>query len=276
MNPLVSIILPTYNGARTISRAIASVISQSYENWELFIICDGSADDTSAVVEGFLRADTRIIFISQKENKGIQKTLNEGLARVRGEYIARIDDDDEWIDTEKIAEQVNFLEKNPDHVLLGTDSIVVSENGELLSINSMPKTDTAIRSAMLSKNCFSHSTIMIRKAVAMKVGGYSEQQQALHAEDYDLWLKAGLEGKMANLAMQSTALTVRLQGLTSRNRVMQARHIFSCMRAYTKKYPHAFKGYVFAIGRIVFFSAVALVPLPYRFLYKLQRLYRSV
>lgn len=276
MNPLISIILPTYNGADTINRSIVSVLAQTYHNWELIIISDGSTDETNAMVEKFSSSDSRIMFVANEHNMGIQKTLNKGIGLARGEYIARIDDDDQWTDPLKLSEQVAFFEKNPDHVLVGTDAMVADENGVTLSVNIMPKTDEEIRSKILSKNCLLHSTILIKKNIIKKVGGYSEKKANLHAEDYDLWLKAGLEGKMANLEIRSAILTAHNKSLTSRNRVMQARHVLEAVLAYRKKYPHFLIGFSISVTRFIFFYFLTILPLPKSVWYKIQRIYRSV
>lgn len=276
MNPLISIILPTYNGAHTISQAISSVLAQTYHDWELVIISDGSTDGTKAIVESYSKAEPRIIFVTNEHNMGIQKTLNKGVGFARGEYIARIDDDDEWVDPLKLSAQVAFFEKNPGYVLVGTNAVVADENGTSLSVNIMPKTDKDIRSKILSKNCFSHSTILIKRDVIKKIGGYSEKKENLHAEDYDLWLKAGIEGKMANLEMKSTVLTAHSNSLTSRNRVMQARNILGAAIAYRKEYPNFLIGYLISATRLTFFYLLTVIPVPKSLWYKIQRTYRSV
>lgn len=276
MNHAVSIILPTYNGARTIDRAIASILAQNYRSWELIILSDGSTDDTKAVVEKKVGSDERIIFIENEQNMGIQKTLNKGLGLARGEYVARIDDDDEWIDHSKLAAQVAFLESHPDHVLVGTDAFVVDENGISLSTNVMPRSDAVIRSKMLSKNCFLHSTILVRKDIVKKVGGYSQKKRDLHAEDYNLWLRVGLEGRMANFEMKSTALTAHGNSLTSRNRTQQARNVLRNAYTYRYAYPSFFKGYFISVARLTFFYLMSMLPIPQSLWYRIQRAYRTV
>ncbi len=272
MRPLVSIILPSYNGAQFIARAISSVLKQSYAVWELIIISDGSNDETKKIVSSF--DDKRIKFIENSANLGIQKTLNKGISLSNGSYIARIDDDDIWIDLCKLETQVLFLEKHSDYNLLGTDAVVINTEGEKLSINIMPKTDSEIRKKILSKNCFLHSTIMIRKVVIEKTGSYSENKETLHAEDFDLWLRMGLNGKFANLDKVTTHLTARDGSLTSKNRVLQARNILKAMMKYRKKYPNFITGYIMGALRIIFFSALSW--LPFKVTYLIQRIYRSI
>ena len=121
--PRVSVILPAYNGERFIGRSIKSVLSQRLESFELIVIDDGSSDDTNSIIREFVGRDSRVRHLSNKENLGIQKTLNIGIRESRGEYIARIDDDDEWSDNDKLSRQVDFLDGNKDYVLVGTFQI---------------------------------------------------------------------------------------------------------------------------------------------------------
>jgi glycosyltransferase involved in cell wall biosynthesis len=276
MNPLVSIILPSYNGAHRIARAIESVLSQEYTEWELLVISDGSSDETKEIVTPYAEKDTRIVYIENEHNLGIQKTLNKGLALATGKYIARIDDDDQWTDTNKLGAQVAFFESNSDYVLIGTDATVVDEHAVTLSMNTMPKTDMAIRSKILSKNCFLHSTIMVKKSALERVGEYSENIKQLHAEDYDLWLRVGLVGKMANLPIKSAALIAHSNSLTSRNRVRQARNILRASVAHRKEYPNFLWGYAISLTRLVFFWILSVIPIPTSLWYGIQRIYRSV
>ncbi|MES2214568.1 MAG: glycosyltransferase [Pseudomonadota bacterium] len=241
---LISIILPTYNGAQYISRAIASVIAQSYQQWELIVVDDGSSDDTANIVQGFL-SDQRIIYSKNERNLGIQKTLNKGLSISKGVYIARIDDDDVWSDTEKLQKQIEFFITHPDHVLVGTGVVIVDENDKELIRYLLPSDDLSIRSKILGKNCFVHSSVMFKKETAVHVGGYDESVSVLHMEDYDLWLKLGMHGKLANLPFYAVRFTLRDGGLSSKNKLHQARKAFFLAR----KYNHTYPGYFFAVIR---------------------------
>ncbi len=276
MQPLVSIILPTYNGAKYIAAAIASVQAQSYTNWELIIIDDGSTDDTEVIVQSLSHADSRIQYVKNEQNLGIQKTLNRGLALAKGEYIARIDDDDQWIDADKLTAQVSFLESHPDYVLVGTGVVIVTETGQEITRYTLSENDIAIRNRMLAKNCFAHGTVMYKKSAVNEVGGYSEQKNKRHIEDHDLWLRLGVIGKMYNLASHSVALMVRSTSITSRHRIIQAWRICKTALIYRNKYPYAPRGLLWAFLRMIFFIVDRIVPIPKRFLYKLQGLQRSI
>lgn len=264
----ISIILPTYNGAAYIRRAIDSAIAQTYIDWELIIVDDGSIDD----IQPLLPSDARIRYIQNEQNQGIQKTLNRGLAEAKGSYIARIDDDDVWNDREKLANQVVFLEAHPDHVLVGTGVIVVDEKGKELERYLLPVSDEVIRSKMLRKNCFVHSSVMFRNT-GMR---YSEEKDVRHAEDYELWLRLGLQGKVANLSTHSVTFTVRSTSLTTRNRRTQAWRMVKLAWQYRTKYPYALFGLATSMTRYLFFVSQVIIPFPSRLRYWIQKKQKSM
>ena len=144
-NPRISIILPTYNGAKYIRKAIESVISQNFFDWELMIINDGSTDNTEEIIEEYKSKDNRIVYIKNDSNLGIQKTFNKGLGEAKREYVARIDDDDEWIDKDKLTNQVEFLDNNQDYVLVGTGVIIVDVSDKEVVKYLVPTRDNEIR-----------------------------------------------------------------------------------------------------------------------------------
>ncbi len=275
MEKVVTIILPIFNGASRIGNAIESVIAQSYKNWELLIIDDGSTDTTGAVVEQYIKKDSRISYIKNEHNLGIQKTLNRGVYAACGHYIARIDDDDIWIDTRKLELQVNFLNTNPNYVLVGTGVVAVDEQGNEVFKHHNPTTDKEIRKTILAKNCFLHSTVLFHKEAVLTVGGYDESHETRHVEDYDLWLKLGTVGKFANLPVYSVQLTLRIESLSSKNRVAQ----FKKSIRIIKKYKHVYPQYLFAVVslwvRMMLYQFFQLKP--FRSVYKtLYKIYKRI
>ncbi len=256
----VSIILPTYNGAKFIVQAIESVQAQVYADWELIIVSDGSVDDTEAVVKQYSAADERIIFIQNEKNLGIQKTLNRGLKHGQGTYVARIDDDDQWSDPEKLARQISFLETHPEYALVGTGGIIVDERNIEFTRYLMPDTDTAIRKKILSKNCFLHASVVFRKDIALQCGGYPESPETKHIEDHDLWLQMGMLGKLENLPVYAVTLMERAGGLSAQNRVVQAQHMLAEAIRFKNKYPNFLKGYLTSRMRLLFFQLYRYVP----------------
>ncbi len=242
--PKVSIILPVYNGERFLARAIRSVQAQSFQDWELVVVDDGSKDGSAAVARTAAEKDKRLKYVFQ-ENSGIQKALNHGLSLARGEYVARVDDDDEWLDQEKLQAQVDFLNAHPEHVLIGTGAIVKDEAGRELYRYLPPIEDVAIRQRLLQRNCFIHSSVLFRAEPVRRLGGYPETKETLHVEDYDLWLRLGRNGKLANLPRYATGFTLRPGNISSRNKSEQFQKDLRLTSAYRRDYP----GYLPAMAR---------------------------
>jgi len=252
--PKVSIILPTYNGNRFIEQAIESVLKQSYENFELIIIDDDSIDNTAEVICRFSERDSRILYLKNDENLGIQKSLNRGLRKAKGEYIARIDDDDEWIDKDKLKAQVDFLDNYHDYVLVGTGAVVVNEKGKELYRFFEPETDFKIRCKLLLKNCFIHPTVMFRKDAVMKIGGYDEEKEAKDREDYDLWLKLGTVGNLANLQIIGTKKMRRTGSITSKNKIQRFKQRNQFIKKYRKYYPNYWQSLLRNYFRLIIYG----------------------
>ncbi len=241
----VSILLPTYNGAKTIARAIESVLSQTHTAWELLVIDDGSSDGTAQVVKKYVDTDSRVRYIKNERNLGIQKTLNRGLKEAKGEYIARIDDDDFWIIPYKLSAQYAYMQLHPGCVLVGTGVVVYSEDTQELFRYILPESDADIRKNILSKNCFTHATVLFSKQAAQECGGYGEGEETKHVEDYDLWLRLGTKGSMNNLPLYAVGFTLRAGSTSGKNKTEQFKKDIALTRKYKTNYP----GYTRAIIR---------------------------
>jgi glycosyltransferase involved in cell wall biosynthesis len=173
---MISIIVPTYKDAPYLARAIESVRAQSRADWELIIVDDGLTPAARAVVAHYTQSDLRIICIQNDHNLGIQKSLNRALKIAQGEYIARIDDDDEWTDKDKLAKQIMYLEQHPDCVLVGTNAVIVDEQGNAIGTYRLTETNTAIRSRILSKIVFFTQPYLLAKMPSKKLEGILKQQ----------------------------------------------------------------------------------------------------
>lgn len=241
--PKVSIILPVYNAAAYIAGAISSVLCQTFTDFELIIINDGSTDNSLEIIRGF--TDNRIKVIDNGENRGLQLTLNKGLETAEAEYIARIDADDEWIDAKKLQEQVNFLDQNGDCVLIGTAASVIDGVGREIYKVFLPETDREIREKMLRANQFFHSSVMMRRAALEKVGFYGVSDNLRHVEDYDLWLRLGRIGSLYNLPLVALRYRDISSSVSRQNVIEQLRKNISLVEKYGEAYP----GYYSALLR---------------------------
>lgn len=261
MDKLVSIILPTYNGGKYIKKAIESIESQTFTNWELLVVDDGSIDDTEDMVISFSQKDRRIIYLKNENNLGIQKTLNKGIKEAKGEYIARIDDDDIWCDKDKLKKQVEFMNTNPKCCLVGTGVIVIDEEGGELMRYLLPETDQEIRNSILSKNCFVHSSVLFKKDIVSRVGGYDESINSRHIEDYDLWLRLGLMGELNNLPLYSVKFTLRAGSISSKNKKEQFKKDLVLAKKFKNKYPNYFGAIVRSYLRILVYGLLLKTPI---------------
>ncbi|MEK7174245.1 MAG: glycosyltransferase [Patescibacteria group bacterium] len=263
-NPKVSILLPVYNGARFIADAIKSVLAQTFRDWELIVLDDGSTDETEAVAKKAALADRRIRYKPNGTNLGIQKTLNRGLELACGEYVARIDDDDEWADPEKLAAQVSFLDVHGDYALVGTGAVVVDEDGRELFRYLFPERDAAIRKRILFKNCFIHSSVLFRRAAVMALGGYGEGETTRHVEDYDLWLRLGRTAKFANLPRYAVRFRLRPGNISSQNKAEQLRRGLVLAWRYGADYRNRFLAAVFGALRLFGYRIFLFLPMTVR------------
>jgi glycosyltransferase involved in cell wall biosynthesis len=184
----VSVLLPVRNGELYLQNAISSVLLQTYTNFELIIIDNSSTDASLSIMKKNANKDERIRIYSFSKI-GIVNVLNFGLEVCSGDYIARIDCDDEWM-PEKLEIQIRKFIQDPSLVLLGSSIILIDSNGypiaNQISFNRGEALEwTAIKKRMAKNNPFCHSSVVFRKKDIVSIGGYSNKFK--HSEDYYLW-----------------------------------------------------------------------------------------
>jgi glycosyltransferase involved in cell wall biosynthesis len=189
MKKSVSIIIPTYNGQSRgfLAQAIESVLSQTYANFELILIDDGSTDATSKLCKNYC-SDKRVKYVFQ-ENSGVSAARNNGIAQSSGEYVCFLDDDDVWANT-KLEEQINFINNLGDKKfgLCFTGLEIIDKNGKHTGSiqNNFAHGDMFI--PMLCENLVNcTSSVIIPRKVLLDIGGFKEH--LAYAEDYDLFLR---------------------------------------------------------------------------------------
>lgn len=182
---MVSVIIPTYNRAGTLMRSIRSVMEQSYSEWELIIVDDGSTDNTKDIVKPVLEQDVRIRYICCPENKGQASARNTGIQAAQGEYVAFQDSDDCWL-PDKLQLQMSMMEAHPEYGLV-YGQMVYNEN-EVLSIPFPPlNAGEWIFKECLKQNLISTQTMLVRRTIFDKIGLFDTNMSAL--EDYELALR---------------------------------------------------------------------------------------
>lgn len=187
MFPLISVIMPVFNGEKFLKKAIQSIIDQTYTTFNLIIINDGSTDQTEEIILSF--NDSRITYIKNEHNLKLIRTLNKGLDLATGKYIARMDADDISMPC-RFEKQIAFLENNLDCGVCGTWAKCINSEGKQTGRIKNPTSNEMIRVSLMFTSPLIHPTIMIRSEIAKAL---KYREEAIHAEDYDLWCRIANE-----------------------------------------------------------------------------------
>lgn len=191
--PKVSVIMPVYNGEKFIQNAMDSILSQTFQDFELIVINDGSGDSSADIMASY--DDPRIVLINNEVNTGLPNVRNQGLDTSRGEYIAWLDCDDCSV-TERLEKQVKFLDENPQIGVCGAwIRIVGGIRDEIVQFPTIPE---IIRSEMLFNNCLANSTVMMRAACTREIGLRFDLSHHL-SQDYGLWVRIPKPWKITNI-----------------------------------------------------------------------------
>ncbi len=182
--PLVSVIIPTYNRGWILKQAVDSVLTQDFEDFELIVVDDGSADHTQKILDSYQRELTIIC----QENLGVSAARNRGVEAAAGSYIAFLDSDDHWLH-EKLGRQVDFFEKNQTALICQTEEIWIRNGRRVNPKKRHKKPSGMIFKPSLALCLVSPSSVMIKKSLFEETGGFDENLPA--CEDYDLWLRIG-------------------------------------------------------------------------------------
>lgn len=193
----ISVLMPVFNAERYLHEAIASILTQTYNNFEFLIINDGSTDSSRDIIKSY--SDSRIRLIDNKTNKGIIFTLNRGMSLAKNEIIARQDADD-ISHIERLEQQVKFLNEYPDVVLVGSQGRVIDKAGKVIDKLILPQRHDSIRWYQCFDNSFIHSSVMFRKEIIWsEYKGYGKLK---NCEDWELWSRVVLKHEVANLPAQ--------------------------------------------------------------------------
>lgn len=192
---LVTVLMAVYNGEAFVEQAVDSVLAQTFADFELIVVDDGSGDGTRQILAGY--RDPRLRVLRNQQNLGLTRSLNKGLKVARGKYIARQDADD-LSQPHRLAQQVTYLEKHPEVALVGCASRWIDGHGHYLGIMKPPTTPDEIGALILGDIPFLHGTFMIRRDCLQALGGYNQRVPV--AQDCDLLLRLSERWDLANLA----------------------------------------------------------------------------
>jgi glycosyltransferase involved in cell wall biosynthesis len=219
--PLVSVLMSVYNGEFFLSDALNSILNQSFSDFELILIDDGSTDKTAEIIHQFELLDKRIKVFRHEKNFGLTKSLSSGLAKCRGEFIARHDADD-LSEPERFARQVVFLREYPEYGLIGTAVSRIDSQANIIDQPIVIDGARRIRSLIKGVNPFAHGSIMMRKSSVDAVNGYRSGFQ--YAQDYDLWLRISETTFVDNLLERLYRLRIHPAGISKQKLPIQIKY----------------------------------------------------
>ncbi len=224
--PSISVLMSVYNGERFIKEALDSIINQTFTDFEIILIDDASTDNTPQILGGYTQEN--LIKITNSKNLGLTRSLNKALTVAQGKFIARQDADD-ISHPERFRRQSDFLLASPEIGLLGTSYYVIDQHGQILDISRPPTADDQLRKSLERGNIFCHGSVMMRRDILEKVGGYNEYFRV--TQDYDLWLRLSEHSQIANIDEILYRLRFLSESMTRKSRGLQlsyrrlARHL---------------------------------------------------
>lgn len=196
-HPKVSVLMSVWNGASTLRASVESILGQTFAEFEFVIVDDGSGDETPDILSDLAAGDARVRLLCNRENLGLTPSLNRGLEVASGEYIARHDADDYSL-PRRLAEQVAFLDRNPEVGVLGTEIDVIGEDGSIVGVSGVPETHGEIVWRFATcRPSLAHPSVMIRRETIAAIGGYDPDFSV--TQDYDLWSRLMGRTRFANL-----------------------------------------------------------------------------
>lgn len=227
----VTVLMPVYNAAPYLPAALESVLSQTFRDFELLAIDDGSSDASPEILAGC--GDPRLRVVRFERNRGQTHALNEGLRLARGELIARQDADD-LSGSRRLERQLALLRERPELALLGAQGLRVDARGRALEALVRPRETLSIRWALLFDNAFLHSAVMFRKAAVLELGGYDPAFS--YSQDFELWSRVAARHTAANLgerllvnrAHARSMTETMVEGNVDENRRILGRNLRTC------------------------------------------------
>ena len=223
--PLVTVVIPVYNGALYLEEAVASVLKSTYKHLEILLINDGSKDTSKQLCRRLEKKHAHVRFRSFDTNRGLGRVLNYALRYARGEYICRINQDD-TMSPDRIEKQVRYMQAHPDVTLLGSWLSVHDENGET-RINKFLEHDEDIKKTWLTLSPVWDAAVMFPRKTAVKVGGYD--QAYWPADDLHMWYRLGRAGKIANIQEPLTTIKFHTAATSLKH---HRRHMWATYKAH--------------------------------------------
>ncbi len=267
-SPRVSVLMEVSFGVDFLRLAVISILKQTFTDFELIVVANYAKDDVLKTLQDFQDQDSRVSILITPERVTLAEAMNKAFARSRGEYVARMDADDIAF-PDRLEKEVGFLDRHPEIGLIGGQVVIIDkdsrETGERLSY---PLNHELIFSTLIKTNPFCHPSVMMRRLVLEKAGGYDTV--VVRAQDYHLWFKVIAQTKVANL--DSVLLRYRISDASAS--VRQRRTSYRSMLAAQWK---AIKSGLYPWWNIIYcLRTLALLVLPRSFAQKIKKQIRTI
>lgn len=269
-SPLVSVIMPVYNGSPFLQESIESVLTQTYKNFEFIIVDDKSIDDSLQVLNTISQSDKRIKVYRNKKHMGVGYTLNLAIAKAKGIYLARMDADD-IMATNRLQKQVDFLEKNPDIIAVGSNMYEINEKNQIIGKRTVSTNHQKIYDKMYYIMANQNPTLMINTRLVPKGFNWCKTDGIL--DDLDLLFKLLQFGKLANIDEFLMYYRIHKNNLSLKNIKKTFAEAKNIRKNAKKNY-----GYKPSLkAEIIFFLQNLVVSLfPEKYLYLLYKIFRQL
>lgn len=228
--PLVSVAMAVRNEEQWVAESIRSILGQTFTDFELIITDDASTDRTADILRSWAARDSRIRLVSNARQQGLARSLNRMIDMAKGRWIARMDGDDR-ARADRLEKQAAFLAAHPDFGMVGSFCREIDAHGRVRSLWARPTGDRELKGALLRRNPFIHSSILIRRSVVLAVGGYDPARR--YAQDYDLWLRVAQRYPVANIPEPLIDLRVDWSRLAAKNRTAR-RYEYTILRDHLR------------------------------------------
>jgi len=223
--PAVTVLMSVYNGEEFLAEALASVFSQTFTDFELLVIDDGSSDRSAQILAQ--AGDPRLKVLTNLQNIGLTASLNRGLLQARGMYIARLDADDLAL-AGRLARQKTILDRQPGLGLVGSFAGKIDASGQPSGQWVTPLEPEDIYYLLNFRNCLTHSTVMYRRELVLGLGGYRQDRH--YAQDYDLWFRLSKKTRLALIPEMLVLWRQGRQGISATHKQEQDRLVLEIVR----------------------------------------------
>lgn len=235
--PLVSIVMTAYNAAEFVLQAVESIQNQSYSNWELIIVNDGSTDETGKIVTKLAKNDKRLKLINCRKNRGASIASNLGLTKARGTFVARMDSDDIAF-PDRLARQVSYLQKHKKVIVVGGQCELIDREGYSIGMKNFPISHTEIYDALYQINPIQHPSLMINTKLLGKEK-ITYHTDVLLAHDLEILFKLAQYGKLANLEDVILKYRIHSDSLSLKHPKETFKHTLMVRQLAREKYGYA-------------------------------------